>query len=332
MRVGTNPNKINDIITSNYFHQVIIPVYIPNQEGYFKDAFEILKLCLESLFKTSHSKTFFTIVNNGSCNEVKDFLDYLLFENKVQEVIHTTNIGKINAIFKGVMGHNFDYVTITDADVLFLNNWQQKTNEVFINFPNSGVVEIVPLIEMYHYLSENTIFLSFLKRKLKSHPIEDEVSLKIFFESIGRLYDCTPDRIKNNLIIKNKSNNFRSYVGAAHFVATYRGDVFDEIKKYDNFKMGGTGIRYLDELAYNKNLWRLTTIDNLAYHMGNVPEPWMYDILQNQTVNNSSYGLVFSSKFTPKKKYILYTLLNFLIKRFLIKRIHTFVQKDKSNE
>src|SRR5690554_4030357 len=152
MRVGTNPNKINDIITSDYLHQVIIPVYIPNQEGYFKDAFEIFKLCLESLFKTSHSKTFFTVVNNGSCDEVKEFIDQLMLKGKVHEIIHTSNIGKINAVFKGIMGHSFDYVTITDADVLFLNNWQQKTNEVFINFPNSGVVGIVPLIEMYHYL------------------------------------------------------------------------------------------------------------------------------------------------------------------------------------
>ena len=42
MRIGFNPNKDKPKSTSHYFHQVIIPVYIPNQEGCFKDSFAIL--------------------------------------------------------------------------------------------------------------------------------------------------------------------------------------------------------------------------------------------------------------------------------------------------
>ena len=62
MRIGFNPHKDKIQVASDYFHQVIIPVYIPNQEGYFKDSFSILKLCLNSLFKTSHIQTYFTVV------------------------------------------------------------------------------------------------------------------------------------------------------------------------------------------------------------------------------------------------------------------------------
>ena len=75
MRVGTNPNKINDTITSDHLHQVIIPLYIPNQEGYFKDVFEIFKLCLESLLLTVHNKTRITIYNNNSHLDVKKYID-----------------------------------------------------------------------------------------------------------------------------------------------------------------------------------------------------------------------------------------------------------------
>ena len=74
MRVGFNPNKDKQINTSDYFHQVIVPVYVPNLEGYFKDGLTILKYCIESLLKTSHSQTYFTIVNNGSCTEVIEYL------------------------------------------------------------------------------------------------------------------------------------------------------------------------------------------------------------------------------------------------------------------
>ena len=107
MRIGFNPNKDKILTASEYFHQVIVPVYIPNQEGYFKDSLQVLKYCLESLFKTSHNKTYFTVVNNGSCAEVKNYLDSLYQEEKLQELIHTTGIGKLNAILKGLTGHQF---------------------------------------------------------------------------------------------------------------------------------------------------------------------------------------------------------------------------------
>ena len=77
MRIGFNPQKDKKLHPSDFFHQVVVPVYIPNQKGYFKDSFSILKLCLDSLFRTSHKKTYFTVVNNGSCDEVRAYLDHL---------------------------------------------------------------------------------------------------------------------------------------------------------------------------------------------------------------------------------------------------------------
>jgi hypothetical protein len=46
-------------------------VYIPHQEGYFKDSLKILQLCINSLVATVHAKTCISIVNNGSCDDVK---------------------------------------------------------------------------------------------------------------------------------------------------------------------------------------------------------------------------------------------------------------------
>ena len=68
MRIGYNPHKDELIPQSNYQHQVVIPVYVPNEEGYFVDSFKIFQLCMESLFATIHNKTFITLVNNCSCN------------------------------------------------------------------------------------------------------------------------------------------------------------------------------------------------------------------------------------------------------------------------
>ena len=41
MRVGFNPNKNKKIDESDFYHQVIIPVHIPNFEGYFNNIYYI---------------------------------------------------------------------------------------------------------------------------------------------------------------------------------------------------------------------------------------------------------------------------------------------------
>ena len=86
MRQGSNPNKEINNEGSFFIHQIIVPVYIPNEEDYFKDALKILKTCLNSLFNTIHDRTYITIVNNGSCESVVNYLDKL-FSDKKDECI-----------------------------------------------------------------------------------------------------------------------------------------------------------------------------------------------------------------------------------------------------
>ena len=164
MRVGFNPNKDKVLPKSEFTHQVIVPVYIPHQKDYFKDSFQILQFCLESLITTSHSKTYITVVNNGSCEEVIVYLNQLHQEGKIQEVIHTTAIGKLNAILKGLTGHQFPLITITDADVMFLNDWQKATYEVFEAFPRAGVVSPVPNPKNLRYYTANIIGETFFSK------------------------------------------------------------------------------------------------------------------------------------------------------------------------
>ena len=46
MRIGFNPNSNKIININEASHRVIIPIYIPNNEGYFKDSFNVFKLRL----------------------------------------------------------------------------------------------------------------------------------------------------------------------------------------------------------------------------------------------------------------------------------------------
>lgn len=294
MRIGFNPNKDNQLEKSEYSHQIIIPVFIPNQEGYFIDSLRILKLCLESLFATIHSKTFITVVNNGSDSIVADYLDSLFQVQKIHEVIHTVNIGKVNAILKGLSGNNIELVTIADSDVLFLSNWQQATDEVFKTIPKAGVVGIVPQYRTFMKQCENILWTKWYDKNLKFLPIKNPEALERFYKSVG-WHDWISD-FQNIALGYEAAGGLKVYLGSGHFVATYKKDIFENIETYSNYKMGGLSEDYLDQSPLKKDYWRLNTYDNFAYHMGNVYENWMGDITH---ANDDTYQ--FSSNFPTFK-------------------------------
>ncbi len=318
MRIGFNPHKDKSEAQSDYFHQVIVPVYIPNFEGYFKDGLKILDICLQSLFKTTHSKTFFTIVNNGSCDEVKKYLNDLLNQNKIHELIHTQNIGKLNAILKGIYGANFKLVTITDADVLFLNNWQKESYSIFDSFSKAGVVCPTPSPKSLRTFTSNIYWDLFFSNTLKFEPVKNPKALVKFAESIS--YNDFYNQSHFDQIFTVEANGCKAVVGAGHFVSTYKSEVFNDISiKYSNYKLGGDSEgKFLDEPVVNQGLWRLSTQDNFAYHLGNVHENWM-DKQFNELFNEQN-KFVFENKSYKKPSKFSNFIVNKLFSKFILNK------------
>ena len=314
MRIGFNPHKDQPIEKSEYLHQIIIPVFIPYFEGYFKDSFAILKLCLQSVFNTVHDKTFITIVNNGSCDEIKNYLNELHDQNQIHEVIHTNNIGKLNAILKGLAGNTIELVTISDSDVLFLNGWQQETTTIFKQMPKVGVVGIVPQFNMHKVHSYNIIFDNFLNSKLQFIKVKDENALSKFYDSIGWDKSYNHDYLKYTLgLLWNKETLV--LVGSGHFVATYKKDIFSELISNVPYKMGGCSEGYLDQMPLKKDYWRVTTYQNYAFHMGNCVENWMI----NTSVNNEKADFSLLNLNLQKKSKI--SSFKYIIKNKVLQKL-----------
>jgi cellulose synthase/poly-beta-1,6-N-acetylglucosamine synthase-like glycosyltransferase len=178
MRVGQNPSKEQPIAPSGKTHQVVIPVYIPHQNDYYAQSFEVFQLCITSLLNTCHVNTSITVVNNGSCEAVKSYLDGLLKNKQIDELVHTGNIGKLNAILKGLCGHRFPWVTLADADTFFLNDWQKATYKVFEAFPKTGVVGLTPQFKMYKSHSNHVLFDNFFSKNLKFQQVKEPEALQ----------------------------------------------------------------------------------------------------------------------------------------------------------
>lgn len=317
MRKGLNPHKDKPQEQSEFVHQVIIPVYIPNQEGYFEDGFKILQICLKSLFKTVHNKTFISVINNGSCKEIKEYLDGLFISQKIHEVIHTANIGKLNSIVKGLVGNNIELVTIADSDVFFLENWQQQTVKTFNAFPKAGVVGVVPQFRFFSKLCGNLILENLFSNKLKFTEVKNPEALKKFFNSIWGEESFNQAHLKWNLTIQNKKGI--AVVGSGHFVATYRKTIFNETRSYFGYKMGVDTELYLDEIPLKKGLWRLTTNDNFAYHMGNAFEGWMQETLDKLTDNTVKIETLLEIPEVKNCSQVSYFIKNTLFMKFFNK-------------
>jgi len=307
MRVGFNPNRDQKQQSNDFFHHIVIPVYIPNYEGYFKDSFQILKYCLESLLKTIHSKTYVTIINNGSHPDIIYFLNQLQTTGQIQEIINTTNIGKLNAVLKGISGHDFPFITVADCDVLFLNNWQKETYNVFKEFPKTGAVCPTPSSRSLRNLTFNIWFDLFFSKSLQFTKVKNPDALKAFAASVGSPMMYNNYHLEKYLTVRN--HNFKAVVGAGHFITTYRKEVFEEANiKYSNFMLGGDSeAELLDIPVVKKGMWRLSTEDNFAYHLGNVKEKWMEKTLSEIKPNDffSETSIILKDVKISKIKFFL---------------------------
>jgi hypothetical protein len=304
MRIGTNPEKENkNLIVENY-HRIIIPVYIPHFEGYFKETFEVFKLCIESLLKTVHTKTRITIYNNNCHQIVKDFIDEQFEESVyIDQVFHSKeNLGKINAILASSKGNLEPLITITDADVLFKQGWQAAVEDVFVNFPEAGMVSPVPSSKALTNHTSSTWFYGFLKGKLEFQDVLDPEAMHKFDLSLGNkelMYKAI--HLEKYLVLKNKNNSGEAVVGCGHFVATLKRDVFDKGTSEPAFIkiVGGVEGKFIDIPNDKLGYLRFATKGNFAYHMGNKTEQWMFDIVSDLTPEISNG--IDSSKIKDRK-------------------------------
>lgn len=218
MRKGQNKSKDKKIELKPSSHRIIIPLYIPKENGYYKDSYEIFELCLFSLIKTSISTIKISVISDGCCQSVNDKLLKLHKENQINElIIESENIGKINAVFKALRTAEERLITITDADILFVNNWEKEVISVFESFPKAGAVCPIPIFRTHFRLTSN-IWINYLfSKKLKFLPVKNTDALTKFANSIG--WPRLDKKWKDSILTLEAANGKIAVVGGSHVAA-----------------------------------------------------------------------------------------------------------------
>jgi len=319
MRIGINPEKLEPKKLIHKSHRVIIPVYIPNlEDDYFKNALEVLKICLDSLLATiSLEQTNITIINNASCQEVDRLLTKYFEEGKLDKYIKLKeNRGKVEPVLSEAMSSFEEYITISDADVLFRNGWLFYTMQLFDTFPKVGVVAPLPCPHLYSYCNSSCIVDNFLSRKIKYGTVVKKNTLKEFERSIGsslmQSYYDTQYYIQKH--------NVKALLGAGHFIATYKNFFrYSVDKKVPYVFANGLEKTFIDDVAEKFGMWRLSTTEAYVYHMGNT----IIDSTQiKKDIDNSTRFFKYKKlKSTTKIKYRIQTIFYKIIMKILKKQI-----------
>ncbi|MEZ4874047.1 MAG: glycosyltransferase family A protein [Flavobacteriaceae bacterium] len=324
MRIGHNPLK-EVKIEQDFYHRIIVPVFVPNlEEEYFKNGLEVTRYCLESLHKTRHPKSFVTVVNNGSCAEVTQYLQGQFEHGAIDQLIHyKENKGKIDAIIPIAKTAQEPLITLSDGDVLFKQGWMQAVEEVFFHFPEAGMVSPVPHGTMYNHYTTNTLFDGFLKGILKFQSLCDANDMLRFAESIGKKETMYQKNVRLQHQLTVNRGDSSAVVGCGHFVATLRKEVFQHAPQGNShWAYASTADRdYIDLPNEKAKLWRLATVENLAFHMGNNPTLWMEEEFRSLGSNEGAIVQIPKSRhsWVPLgfKKIIVRVLLSgFLRPRF----------------
>lgn len=327
MRIGSNPNNHKLIDFSSKSHRVIIPIYIPNAEGYFYDAFNVLKVCIESLLKTINNDTAITLISNASSKEVNEYISKLYDEKKIDKVVfNTENIGKMNAIIAETRASFEEFITYSDADVFFDKGWLKQTYTMFKNIKKAGFVSMNPTPKNYSH-SESTLIANFytvLFKKQQTSSICNYQDLEHFHKSIGKDKNFTDKMYQSNVYCISTENYI---IGAGHFCCTIRKTPTLNLTPKEQSKIGvsgGSESVYLD-IPFNKTgLWKISSPKSYVWHMGNVLEKeWATEKLKTLENYNEE---VFNFSSLPIKNR---TLTSYFLSYYLKLKIVALLKKIK---
>lgn len=287
MRTPGNPVKNNLTLTNKFkIHRIIIPVYIPSLEGYYKDAYKIFCYSIDSLIRTiDPERVNITLINNSSIKivdtKIRELLDKGLID---QYIFNLHNRGKGDAIISAAKGSFEPFITISDADVFFKSGWLEEIEMIYLRFPSAGSVCPFPAPHLKFYFTSFTWLRNSFR--IKYNKIVDDKELDLLNHTIK------DDLIKKHEYNKQffiKSKGTPAIIGSGHFVATFRKIIFSKISLQPSYKGLKGELRKIDQLVDLCGFQRLSTTKNFVIHMGNVFEDWMdYEVTQLSIPNKLS--------------------------------------------
>ncbi len=276
MRVGANPVKNKQpAISPPKPVTVVVICYIPYLSGYFQHSLDVLKLSLTSIRENTADEAYDLLVfDNGSCEQVKDYLTKLKNENKIQYLIlSSTNVGipgAWNISFNAAPGK---YVAFSDYDIYFYPGWLTEHLRIFDKFPHVGMVTGTPIRPPLKYSSATLEWAEAQSElEIKRGVLQSWEDFRTHTKSLGMSEIESEESYHHGEDILLKLGENEVFIGAGHFQFVALKEVLEKVTPFPN-KIAMGNERLLDQRINELGLLRLTLNRKFVQHLGNVPSP-----------------------------------------------------------
>ncbi len=281
MRIGKNPLKDRSIkIVPPCKITAGVLSFIPETVGYHKDSLAILELCLNSMRKNADRVFDLMVVDNGSCEEVRTYLQQQLDGGLIDILIlNKQNIGYINGLLQILHSAPGELVFHSDSDIYYRPGWIQAHLDIMENYPRVGLVGGIPIRNLSNYRTTSTLAWAgehATEVSFESGDLIPKEWLLEYYQSLG--YSSGPwlSEFMSHPDYHVRVNNVSAYIGASHMQFLIRKSVVNELPLGLDISVAmASPEMVLDQVLDEKGYLRLSAAAPYVYHLGNaLTEDW----------------------------------------------------------
>lgn len=270
MRIGQNPAKNQKEVAHPERITVAVLNYIPMLAGYYSQLLDVLKVCLNSIRETADLPYDLMVFDNGSCEEVIQYLTDELNHGTIQYLmLSEKNLGKggaWNMIFSGAPG---EIIAYSDSDALYYPGWLSKSVKILETYPRVGMITARPLRtspELYSATLEwaqSADEVQIEKGQLQNWEMFEEFNQTLNYgvEKDREIFETTQD-------VKLMYKGISAFAGANHFQFVGWKKTLQAFTPFQMDRPMGQ-VRMLDKRLNEEGYLRLMTADPLVQNMSN---------------------------------------------------------------
>ncbi len=274
MRRGQNPAKFIAGVHRPARVTVAVLAYVPFLGGFFTEALDVLRACLESLWASTPAPFDLLVFDNGSCREAVDFLETARRAGRIQFlVLSEKNLGKggaWNIIFRAAPG---EIVAYTDSDARFSPGWLERSLEILEGYPRVGMVTARPFRTPPDFMTSTEAWAKATPgvevRRGRFIPWDD---FREFDLSLGQDERAVRDRYESTEDIRLTYRGIEAQVGASHYQFTAYRKVLESFLPFEMVRPMGQ-VRQLDQRMDESGYLRLMTVQPLVMNLSNSLAP-----------------------------------------------------------